>query len=88
MPTKLQPRARPRKTPKMTETRLRRLEEYNNYLRSQLNISRITVSEASASLIDYCNNNKDPLLPSIWGPVPKNEDPFAPPESGQCCTIM
>lgn len=27
-------------------------------------------------LIQYCKTTMDPLVPSVWGPVPKNEDRF------------
>jgi guanine nucleotide-binding protein subunit gamma len=46
-----------------------------------------------SSLIEYCNSTKDPLVPSIWGPVSKDEDPFAPAAGGSnsesgCCIVM
>lgn len=45
------------------------------------------------SLAEYCNATRDPLIPSIWGPVSKEEDPFAPAAggsggSGGCCIVM
>ncbi|KAG2191781.1 hypothetical protein INT46_000180 [Mucor plumbeus] len=77
-----------RRSPNISEAKLTRLLEYNKNLRQQLNIPRITVSEASTSLISYCNGTKDPLVPSVWGPIDKKDDPFAPSHSGGCCTIM
>ncbi|KAI8881112.1 hypothetical protein K501DRAFT_253871 [Backusella circina FSU 941] len=83
-----------KKTYNISETKLKRLLEYNERLQSQFELPRIPVSEASASLIEYCNATKDPLIPSIWGPVSKEEDPFAPAAGGSkggesgCCVVM
>lgn len=74
---------RPHKT-SMAELKLRRLNEHNARLREDLARPRVRVSEASISLIRYCSNTKDPLLPSVWGPPGKGEDPYAPPDTG-CC---
>ncbi|ODO06090.1 guanine nucleotide-binding protein subunit gamma [Cryptococcus wingfieldii CBS 7118] len=78
--------SRPHKTT-MSELKLRRLKEHNTRLREDLARPRVRVSEASVSLIKHCSSTKDPILPSVWGPPGKNEDPYSPPEAG-CCTIM
>ncbi|KAI9361742.1 G-protein gamma-like domain-containing protein [Pilaira anomala] len=85
MPTK--------KSYNISEAKLKRILEYNERLREQLDLPRIPVSEASTSLITYCNSTKDPLIPSIWGPVSKEEDPFVPSagtagRGGGCCVVM
>ncbi|KAI8639994.1 G-protein gamma-like domain-containing protein [Parasitella parasitica] len=77
----------------ISETKLKRALEYNERLKEQLELPRIPVSEASASLIEYCKSTKDPLLPSIWGPISKEDDPFAPAAgrsdgSSGCCIVM
>ncbi|KAG2193314.1 hypothetical protein INT46_008524 [Mucor plumbeus] len=77
----------------ISETKLKRILEYNERLKEQLELRRIPVSEASASLVEYCNATKDPLIPSIWGPVSKEDDPFAPAAGGSrgstgCCIVM
>ncbi|GHJ85279.1 hypothetical protein NliqN6_1681 [Naganishia liquefaciens] len=72
----------------MSELKLRRLTEHNSRLREDLHRPRIRVSEASMSLIRYCKATRDPLLPSVWGPLQKGEDPYAPPEQAGCCIIM
>ncbi|KAI8884329.1 G-protein gamma subunit [Backusella circina FSU 941] len=77
-----------RKTPNVSEAKLARLLEYNKNLKEQLDIPRITISEASTSLISYCKETKDPMLPSIWGPIDKKDDPFAPTNSSGCCVVM
>ncbi|CEP11466.1 hypothetical protein [Parasitella parasitica] len=82
-----------RKSYNISETKLKRILEYNERLKEQLELPRIPVSEASASLIEYSNSTKDPLLPSIWGPVSKEDDPFAPAAgkssgSSGCCIVM
>lgn len=99
----------PKKPYNISETKLKRIIEYNDRLKEQLELARIPVSEASArysknytppfnnslynSLVEYCNSTRDPLVPSIWGPVSKEQDPFAPAAGGNngssgCCTIM
>ncbi|KAG8217599.1 G-protein gamma-like domain-containing protein, partial [Butyriboletus roseoflavus] len=74
----------------MSELRYRRLLEHNQRLREDLARPRIRVSEASASLIRHCKTTEDHLVPSVWGPVQKAEDPYAPQGSGRphCCSIQ
>ncbi|KXN80987.1 Guanine nucleotide-binding protein subunit gamma [Leucoagaricus sp. SymC.cos] len=72
----------------MSELKLRRLNEHNQRLREDLARPRMHVSEASASLIRCCRQTKDHLIPSVWGPVGKTEDPYAPPSQGCNCSIM
>ncbi|WVO24316.1 uncharacterized protein IAS62_005680 [Cryptococcus decagattii] len=70
----------------MTELKLRRLMEHNHRLREELTRLRVTISVASMNLINYCRATKDPLTPSVWGPLPKSEDPYAPVEQAGCCS--
>ncbi|KAG1789435.1 G-protein gamma-like domain-containing protein [Suillus fuscotomentosus] len=79
--------ARPHKQ-SMSELKLRRLTEHNQRLREDLARPRMRVSEASASLIRYCKTTKDHLVPSVWGPVGRGEDPYAPPQTGCTCIVM
>ncbi|EIN07204.1 G-protein gamma subunit [Punctularia strigosozonata HHB-11173 SS5] len=74
----------------MSELRLRRLIEHNQRLKEDLARPRIRVSEASSSLIRYCKNTRDHLVPSVWGPVNKSEDPYASQgtSGGGCCSIQ
>ncbi|EJF66306.1 G-protein gamma subunit [Dichomitus squalens] len=72
----------------MSELKLRRLSEHNARLREDLARPRIRVSEASKSLINYCKSTPDHLIPSVWGPVSKAEDPFAVPNQGCQCVVM
>ena len=30
----------------------------------------------NTSLIRYCKTTRDPLVPSVWGPVDKKDDPY------------
>jgi len=75
----------------MAELKYRRLVELNQRLREDLDRPRVRVSEASTSLIRYCKNTRDFLVPSVWGPVDKRDDPYAP-SGGGCggctCIIM
>jgi guanine nucleotide-binding protein subunit gamma len=72
----------------MSELKLRRLLEHNQRAREDMARPRIRVSEASASLIRYCKATKDTLVPSVWGPLAKGDDPYAPPASGCNCIVM
>ncbi|KAL2144582.1 hypothetical protein VTI28DRAFT_8901 [Corynascus sepedonium] len=72
----------------MADLKLRRLTELNSRLREDLERERIPVSQASKSIIAYCNSTRDYMVPSVWGPVPRGEDPYAPQQSGGCCIIM
>ncbi|KAJ8078924.1 Guanine nucleotide-binding protein subunit gamma [Marasmius tenuissimus] len=73
----------------MSELKLRRLLEHNQRLKEDLARPRVRVSEASASLIRYCKTTKDHLVPSVWGPVGRAEDPYGPTSSGiKCCSVQ
>ncbi|RYP90427.1 hypothetical protein DL770_003459 [Monosporascus sp. CRB-9-2] len=72
----------------MADLKLRRLTELNNRLREDLERERIPVSQAAKSIIAYCNSTRDYMVPSVWGAVPRAEDPYAPPQSGGCCSVM
>ncbi|KXN73028.1 hypothetical protein CONCODRAFT_77488 [Conidiobolus coronatus NRRL 28638] len=69
----------------VTEHRLRKLNEQNDRLRQQLNLPRVTVSEASQSLIKFCTTTCDSLIPSIWGTQAK-KNPLNEQQTG-CCSI-
>ncbi|GAB5592154.1 hypothetical protein Unana1_07054 [Umbelopsis nana] len=78
-----------RRAQNLSEAKLKRIVEYNIRLKQQLDIPRVTISEASKSLISYCKEIRDPLVPSVWGPIPKSEDPFTSSTTKTgCCTIM
>jgi len=72
----------------MSELKLRRLIEHNQRLREDLARPRVKVSEASTSLIRYCRTTKDHLVPSVWGPVTKAEDPYGQQAGAKCCTVQ
>ncbi|CAO1625494.1 unnamed protein product [Sympodiomycopsis kandeliae] len=73
----------------MSELKLRRLTEHNQRLKEDLERPRVKVSEASASLIEYCKSTRDVLVPSVWGPLEKKEDPYSPKGTGGCeCRVM
>ncbi|KAL1890709.1 Guanine nucleotide-binding protein subunit gamma [Ceratocystis pirilliformis] len=72
----------------MADLKLRRLMELNNRLREDLDRERIAVSMASKSIVSYCNTTRDYMVPSVWGTVPRSEDPYAPQQSGGCCVVM
>ncbi|KAI9137654.1 guanine nucleotide-binding protein subunit gamma [Paraphysoderma sedebokerense] len=72
----------------MSELKLKKLVEYNNRLKEQLDMPRMTVSEASQSLIKYVKTTKDFLVPSVWGTVDKKDDPYGPIGGPCSCTIV
>ncbi|CAG8700329.1 19419_t:CDS:2, partial [Gigaspora rosea] len=60
----------------MADIKLRRLVELNQRLREDLDRPRVRVSEASN------RNTRDFLVPSVWGPVDRRDDPYAPSGGG------
>ncbi|KAF8809077.1 hypothetical protein BYT27DRAFT_7188160 [Phlegmacium glaucopus] len=75
-------------TQSVSEIKLQRLTEHNQRLRDDLNRPRVRVSEASATLIHHCQRTEDHLVPSVWGPAKKGEDPYAHPVTGHHCVVM
>ena len=49
------------------------------------------MSDILYSLISYCNNTRDYMVPSVWGQIDKKDDPYNP-QSAQggdgCCVVM
>lgn len=92
----------------MADLKLRRLQELNTRLKEDLERPRVKVAEASnrylsstwslssitnnASLITYCNQTRDYMVPSVWGQVDKKDDPYNPQASSGgsdgCCVVM
>nr|XP_031858447.1 uncharacterized protein CI109_006092 [Kwoniella shandongensis]KAA5525519.1 hypothetical protein CI109_006092 [Kwoniella shandongensis] len=72
----------------MHELKMRRLLEHNQRLREELARPRVMVSAASMNIINYCRSTKDPLIPSVWGSPQKGQDPYAPADGGNCCSLM
>ncbi|ORX60263.1 putative guanine nucleotide-binding protein gamma subunit [Hesseltinella vesiculosa] len=71
----------------VSEAKLKKLLDLNERLKEQLEIQRIPVSEASRSLIDYCQENNDIMIPSLWGS--KHPDPFTDQVTGcGTCALM
>ncbi|CAD6583138.1 MAG: hypothetical protein CYPHOPRED_002244 [Cyphobasidiales sp. Tagirdzhanova-0007] len=50
--------------------------KYNSRLREDLDRPRIRISEAAQSLIRFCSQTRDLLVPSLWGAVEKTADPL------------
>ncbi|KXN73014.1 hypothetical protein CONCODRAFT_47121 [Conidiobolus coronatus NRRL 28638] len=69
----------------VSEHRLKKLLDQTERLKQQLSLPRVTVSEASQSLIKFATTTVDPLLPSIWGSQAGNNPLNA--QSGGCCSI-
>ncbi|KAG0264004.1 hypothetical protein BG011_007564 [Mortierella polycephala] len=68
----------------VSDVKLKRFLEHNQRLKEQLEMRRISVSEASQSLVKFVTSTKDALLPSLWGNA--SSDPFSKQSTG-CCTI-
>ncbi|KAJ3130261.1 hypothetical protein HK098_004308 [Nowakowskiella sp. JEL0407] len=73
---------------KAAEAKLKKLQENNSRLREQLDIRRVPISESAHSLIRYVMSNRDPLLPSVWGPVDKRDNPYQELHKGPCDSCM
>ncbi|KAI2916631.1 hypothetical protein CBS147371_5185 [Aspergillus niger] len=81
----------------VADLKYRRLTELNARLKEDLDRPRVKAAldrprvkgaEAALALINYCNNTRDFMVPSVWGQVDKREDPYAPQQQGGCCTVM
>ncbi|KAF9423632.1 hypothetical protein BGZ94_008217 [Podila epigama] len=68
----------------VSDAKLKRFLEHNQRLKEQLDMRRISVSEAGQCLIKYVTNTKDSLLPMLWGNP--TSDPFSK-QTKACCTI-
>ncbi|CAO3671364.1 unnamed protein product [Rhizopus stolonifer] len=76
------------RTQKISEAKLNKLLEENQHLKQQLDVPRIPISEASSSLISFCSENVDPLVPSVWGSILKEEDAFSSAKPNRRCIVM
>jgi|SRR5277367_6554563 guanine nucleotide-binding protein subunit gamma, fungi len=88
----------------MTELKYRRIADMNQKLRDDYDRPRCKTSDACNkyqspmfervltvcvfSLIQYTKATKDYMVPSVWGPVDKKDDPYAPAASNGCCIIL
>ncbi|KAF9214694.1 hypothetical protein CPB97_009280 [Podila verticillata] len=71
-----------------TEMRLQRQLEHNRKLREQFERDRISASQASILLIQYCQGIKDMFIPTVWGEVDKKDDPFEIQPTTCGCSLM
>ncbi|KAF9928122.1 hypothetical protein FBU30_002624 [Linnemannia zychae] len=71
-----------------SEARLQRQLEHNKKLREQFERNRISVSQASILLIQYCQTKRDMLVPTVWGDLDVKDDPFEAKPAGCGCSIM
>ncbi|KIM28680.1 hypothetical protein M408DRAFT_329150, partial [Serendipita vermifera MAFF 305830] len=67
----------------MLELKYARIQEHVQRLQADVARPRAAVSEASASLIRYCRQTRDPLLPSVWTEG-RHDDPYAPQTQKGC----
>jgi len=77
-----------RKMQQAAERKYQKLCRLTNRLRDQLRLQTIPVSKAACSLVNYTISVKDPLLPSVWGPMEKRDNPYAATNSKCSCIIM
>ncbi|CAB4253287.1 similar to Saccharomyces cerevisiae YJR086W STE18 G protein gamma subunit [Maudiozyma barnettii] len=81
--------------------KLKRINDLNEKLRSELSRERITASNACLSLINFTTNNTDYTLPDVWGHLEPGKNhfretvrlrranrPSASADSTGCCTIV
>ncbi|KAL1918132.1 uncharacterized protein VTP21DRAFT_3398 [Calcarisporiella thermophila] len=57
------------------DPKLQKLLEDNKKLEEELNKEYIPMSEACTSIMNYINNTRDYLVPSVWGGA-GSDDPF------------
>ncbi|ORX76381.1 hypothetical protein BCR32DRAFT_224294 [Anaeromyces robustus] len=79
---------RQRKMQQAAERKYQKLCRLTNRLRDQLRLQTIPVSKAACSLVNYTISVKDPLLPSVWGPIEKRDNPYAANNTTCSCIIM
>jgi len=79
---------RQRKMQQAAERKYQKLCRLTNRLRDQLRLQTIPVSKAACSLVNYTVSVKDPLLPSVWGPIEKRDNPYAATKSSCTCNIL
>jgi len=58
------------------------------HMHQSCKLSKSLILCLRSSIIAYCNSTRDYMVPSVWGPVPKGEDPYAPPTNAGCCLVM
>eukprot|EP00042_Codosiga_hollandica_P018096 m.51958 g.51958 ORF g.51958 m.51958 type:complete len:74 (-) comp48393_c0_seq2:148-369(-) len=58
------------------EVKADKLRKQNEQLRLELTVRRIPVSEAAAGIKSFCNDTKDPLVPSVWGKVDDRDNRY------------
>lgn len=86
---------------KIKYLKLKRINDLNEKLRSELSRDRITASNACLSLINYTTNHTDYTLPDVWGHLEPGKNHFrdavrlrrankhsTQSDSGGCCTIV
>eukprot|EP00035_Acanthoeca_spectabilis_P021504 m.438616 g.438616 ORF g.438616 m.438616 type:complete len:72 (-) comp18264_c0_seq1:4042-4257(-) len=60
-----------------------KLEAEIEQLKAEADIPREKVSVAAQSIKQYCNSNKDYMIPSVWGKEPAQANKFKG-KAGQC----
>ncbi|UNI21287.1 Guanine nucleotide-binding protein subunit gamma [Purpureocillium takamizusanense] len=70
------------------QLQLKRIEKINLRQQEELGRERVPVSVAAMSIVKYCSETKDYMVPSAWGRIPRDEDPYATKQSNGCCTAM
>jgi hypothetical protein len=79
---------RQRKMQQAAERKYQKLCRLTNRLRDQLRLQTIPVFKAAGSLVNYTVSVKDPLVPSVWGPIEKRDNPYAATNSSCSCNIL
>jgi len=62
-----------------------KLAEHLNELKREWEHEPVRTSEASKSLVNFCQATRDPLVPSIWGKVDDRENRY---KDKKGCTIL
>eukprot|EP00040_Diaphanoeca_grandis_P039097 m.258144 g.258144 ORF g.258144 m.258144 type:complete len:75 (+) comp36183_c0_seq1:298-522(+) len=68
------------------DTTLKAMQAQVDQLRKEEKIERVKVSIAAQSIKQYCNQTRDPLVPSVWGKPDAKANHFQ--DKGGKCTIL
>ncbi|KDQ60911.1 hypothetical protein JAAARDRAFT_566596 [Jaapia argillacea MUCL 33604] len=72
----------------LSRPRIRVSEASSRYMPLSTLRGRSRSRSRFSSLIRYCKTTKDHLVPSVWGPVGRAEDPYGQQAAAKCCTVQ
>ncbi|KAK9448908.1 GGL domain-containing protein [Limtongia smithiae] len=70
------------------ELKLQRIQLFRDQALDELNREREPASAAVARITQYTKSTKDYMIPSVWGPIERKDDPYIPQQADTCCIIL